>query len=140
MVVTPSELAALALARHQEPWNWTFQAAGLCLLCPALFFHSFLFLAAALIFLGAGFFRLQLGPPPDNRWFRLVHNALEWEKNWLAAPWNRYKIIRFAFVIGTSIALTLALWTREAAALALLLGFAVLARVAVENKQNGIDP
>lgn len=140
MIVTPSELVGLALARHREPWNWTLHFAALWLLCPALLFHSALFLAAALILSGAGFFRLGLGAPPDNRWFRFVRRCLEWEKNWIAAPWNRHKTGRFVFALAAAVAVVWALWTREPAALALIIGFAVLARVVAENRKNGIDP
>lgn len=140
MVVTPSALFALALARHREPWNWTLQSAGLACLFPTLFLHSYLFLAAALILFGAGFFRLGLDQPPDNRWFRFAARALEWEKNWMAAPWNRHKIGRFCFALLASACLIWALWTRELAVLTLAAGFAVLARVVAENKKNGIAP
>jgi hypothetical protein len=140
MIVTPSELVALALARHREPWNWTFHFAALGLLFPTLLFHSYLFLAAALILFGAGFFRLDLDVPPDNRWFRFVHRGLEWEKNWIAAPWNRHKTGRFAFALATAVITIWALWTREPAALALIVGFTVLAFVVAENKKKGIDP
>ncbi|MBG0790681.1 MAG: hypothetical protein H0S80_09315 [Desulfovibrionaceae bacterium] len=140
MAVTPSELLTLALARHREPWNRTLHAASLACLCPALFLHSYLLVAAALILLGAGFFRLGLGAPPDNRWFRFTARAVEWEKNWLAAPWNWSKIWRFCFAVIAATALVWALWTGDMAALALAVGFGVLVRVAVENKKNGINP
>lgn len=140
MPISPSELSALAQARRREPWNWTSQFVALAFLCPTLFFHSSLALAATLIFFGVGFFRLELPAPPDNRWFRFVHRAIEWEKNWLAAPWSWYKSWRFGFVLLAATAVARALWTRDLAMLALIAGFGVLARVARENKKNGIDP
>ena len=140
MVVTPSELVALALRRHMEPWNWSFQCAALCLFCLTLLFHSYLLLAAALILLGTGFFRLGLDDPPDNRWFQFVRRALEWEKNWIAAPWNWYKIRRFGFALTVAAITVWALWTSESAAIGLIVGFAVLARVVAENRGKGIDP
>ena len=140
MVVTPSELLSLALARHREPWNWTLQSAALACLCPALYFHSPLFLSATLVLFGVGFLRLEMGQPPANRWFRFVDRALVWERNWLAAPWNWPKTWRFCFVILAITAVGWALWASDLAALALAAGFGVLARVAAENKENGIDP
>lgn len=140
MVVTPSELFNLALSRHRQPWNWTLQFAALGLLCLTLLFHSFLFLAAAVIFFGTGFFQLGLDDPPENGWFRFVAAGVEWEKNWVAAPWNWHKIWRFGFVLLVSAALIWALWVREPAALAIFVGFAVLARVVFENKDGGIVP
>ena len=140
MTVTPSELASLALARHMEPWNWTLQFSALALLSPTLLFHSYLLLAATLILFGTGFFRLHLDDPPDNRWFRFVHQAQEWEKDWLAAPWNWYKIKRFVFAILVAAATVWALWTSEPAAIGLIVGFAVLTRLVAKNKQDGIDP
>lgn len=140
MPVTPSELASLALARHRKPWNWTFQAAALAGLCLTLLFRSYLLLAVSLILFGAGFFPLRLDEPPDNRWFRFVHRFLQWEKNWVAAPWNWHKIWRLGFAASATILIISALWIREPAALGLIVGFVVLARFVAENKADGIDP
>lgn len=140
MAFAPSDLAQLALRRHREPWNWTFHFTALCMLCTALLLHSSLLTAAALIFFGTGFFPLNLDPPPDNRWFRFVRRAVEKEKNWAAAPWNRHKTGWFCLGLAIVSIVIWALWVREPATLALLLGFAVLARVVEENRRGGIDP
>lgn len=140
MAVTPSQLFALAVSRHREPWNWTFHCAALVLFCLCLLAHSYLFLAASLILLGAGFFRLPLDPPPDNRWFRFTRRFLQWERNWSATPWTGRKIARLAFAVLAAAVTVWALWTREPAALALLAGFLVLSRVVSANREGGIDP
>lgn len=140
MVVTPAELAELALKRHREPWNWTIQFAALPLACLTFLTHSYLLAATTLILISAGFLHLKMDEAPDNRWFRFVHAAVEWEKNWIAAPWNWYKGLRFLFFLLVSALTIWALWTHELATLGLLLGFAVLVRVVRENKQDGIEP
>jgi len=140
MVVTPSSLFALALSRHRLPWNWSLHFGALVLFGLALLAHSYLLLAAACILLGAGFFELALGEPPDNRWFRFARRGVEWEKNWAAAPWNRVKWARLVFAVLLAGAVVWALWARELAALTLLAGFAVLAWVVRQNREKGIDP
>jgi hypothetical protein len=139
MVVTPSSLFALAVSRHRQPWNWSLHLAALILFGLALFAHGYLLLAASLILLGAGFFDLRLDGPPDNRWFRLVRSGVEWEKNWSAAPWNRVKWSRLLFAVLAAGLCVWALWARELAAVMLLAGFAVLAWVVRQNRENGID-
>ncbi|WP_419785670.1 hypothetical protein [Pseudodesulfovibrio sp.] len=137
---TSSGLAALALARHRSHWNWTLHLAGLVVLALSLLLHGPLTASAGLILLGAGFFSWPEPPHTDGRWQRFVRAGIEWEKDWIAAPWNRRKWIPFlaALLIGGYI--LWALWVRELASLALLIGFAVLLRVRKENKENGIDP
>jgi len=139
MAVTPAELFALALERHRQPWNWSFQFAAVWVFGLTLLFHSYLLLAVTLIFFGAGFFHLDLPPVPGNRWISFVKKGVEWEKNWIAAPWNLIKWKRFLFVVVVSGVLVWALWTREYAALGLILGFACLVKVMVDNKAAGID-
>ncbi len=140
MAVTPADLYSLALERHRQPWNWSLQFAALWLSGLTLLFHSYLLLATALIFSGTGFFRLSLPDPPENRWFAYVDRCVEWEKNWLAAPWNFYKWGRFLFVLALGSALIWSLWTRELAALGLVMGFVCLMRVRGANRTDGIDP
>jgi hypothetical protein len=140
MIVTPSSLFALAVSRHRQPWNWSLHFAALVLFGLTLFSHSYLMLAASLILLGVGFFELRLDGPPENRWFRFVSRGVEWEKNWSAAPWNRVKWSRLVFTVLVAGVAVWALWVRELAALMLLAGFAVLAWVVRQNRENGIDP
>jgi len=140
MAVTPSEIAALALARHRGPWNWTLHLAGLAVLCLSLLLHGPLTASAGLILLAAGFFRWPEPVRPQTRWLRFVHAAVEWEKDWVAAPWNRHKWLWFLLALLVSGYAVWALWTRELASLSLLAGFAVLWRVMRENKENGVDP
>jgi hypothetical protein len=140
MVVTPSSLFALAVSRHRQPWNWSLHCAALILFCLALLGHSYLTLAAALILLGVGFFELRLEEPPDNRWFRFERLGVAWEKNWGAAPWNRVKWLRLLLALSLIGFAAWALWVRELAGLMLLAGFAVLAAVVRQNRENGIDP
>lgn len=140
MTITPAHLFELAIERHRQPWNWTSQFTALGLFCLTLLLHSYLLLAATLIFFGAGFFRMQLPEPPNNRWFRFVTAAVEWEKDWIAAPWNWDKSWRFGLALIMTIAAIWAFWKQEPAAIALLICFAFLARVVFENKNAGIDP
>ncbi|WP_285906659.1 hypothetical protein [Pseudodesulfovibrio pelocollis] len=140
MTVTPSELFALALSRHRQPWNFTVQLAALACFALALLLHSFLLFAAGLILLGFGFFELDLPEMPQGRWRRLVHAAVEWEKNWSVLPWTFRKVARLCFVLLLTGLLIWALWTRDLAVLALFVAFAYLARVVAENRAGGIDP
>ncbi|MEF2232381.1 MAG: hypothetical protein V3571_15720 [Pseudodesulfovibrio sp.] len=140
MTVTPARLLDLALARHRSPWNWTVHCAAAVVLVLALPLHSALALSAGLVLFGAGFFRWPEPLRQGTRWLQFAHRAVEWEKDWIAAPWNRYKWSRFlGFLLVAGVA-AWALWTREPATLALLGGFAYLARVVRENRDGGIDP
>lgn len=140
MVVTPAQLFELALKRHQMVWNWTLHFAVLFGFALTLLLHSYLMLAATLIVFGAGFFELNMPQPPDNRWFRMVAEAIEWEKDWLAYPWNFDKWWRFLFVLLVACISIWALWMQEPLALGLLIGFAYLIKVVRENRDGGIDP
>ncbi|XXJ21286.1 hypothetical protein ACR42D_17460 [Desulfovibrio caledoniensis] len=140
MGVTPSSLFALAVIRHRQPWNWSLHCAALVLFCLTLLAHSYLMLAASLILLGAGFFELKLDEPPGNRWFKFARRGVEWEKDWSAAPWNRVKRVRLVFALLAAGFAVWALWVRELAGLMLVAGFAVLAWVVRQNRENGIDP
>lgn len=140
MVISPAELLALALARHQTPWNWTLHCVALFGFMLTLLFHSYLMLAVTLILFGAGFFDLGLPDSPDNRWLVFVRRRVEWEKDWIAYPWSFRKVSRFFFVLLLGCVLIWALWTGEPAALALFVGFAFLIKVLAENKAGGIDP
>ncbi|MCJ2165860.1 MULTISPECIES: hypothetical protein [unclassified Pseudodesulfovibrio] len=139
MAVTPSELFDLALVRHRQPWNWSLHCASMVLFCLTLLAHSYLLLASSMILFGTGFFSLNLGDPPQNRWFGFVAACVEWEKNWVAAPWNWVKWSRLLFVVCLAGAIAWVLWTRELAGIGLLVGFAALVRVVKENKDNGVD-
>lgn len=140
MTVTPSDIFRLALERHRMPWNWTLHAAAIFGFGLTLLLHSPLMLSASLILLGTGFFDIKMPEMPDGRWRRLVLSAVEWEKNWVAAPWNRYKWWRFLFVLAVSLMIIWALWTRDLAAIGLLVGFGYLIRVMRENIEGGVDP
>lgn len=140
MIVTPSSLFELAVRRHRQPWNWSLHFAALVLFGCALFGRSYLALAAATVLFAAGFFELNLGEPPEGRWFRWVRRCVERERNWAAAPWNLAKWWRLAVFLPVCGALAWALWVRELAALMLFVCFAVLLRVRRENRENGIDP
>ena len=83
-MVTPAELFRLALLRHHQPWNWSFQFVALWLFGLTLLLHSYLLLAATFIMLGTGFFQLHLSQNLENRWFSFVERGIEWEKNWIA--------------------------------------------------------
>lgn len=139
MVVTPSEILALALERHRRPWNWTLHCIGLLGLAVTMLLHSYLMLATSLILLGAGFFDFDLPEPRRNRWFAWVREAVEWEKDWVAYPWTFRKTWRFFFAILVAGITIWALWTREASVIGLLIGFAYLTRVVRENRDSGID-
>ena len=140
MVVTPSSLFALALARHRLPWNWSLHLAAQVLFGLTLLAHSYLLLAATLILFGTGLLELDLPEPPDHWWFRFVHRGVEWEKNWAAAPWNRVKWTRLLLTVLLCGVAVWALWVRELATLMLLAGFAALVRVMLQNRESGIDP
>ena len=140
MIITPAELFTLALKRHQQPWNWSLQFSALWLFGLTLLFHSYLLLAVTFIIVGTGFFQLNLPKNLENRWFSFVEEGIEWEKNWIAAPWNFYKWKRFLFVLFVAGVLVWALWSREYASLLLITGFAYLVKVMVENKSAGIEP
>ncbi|MUM77686.1 hypothetical protein GKC30_08575 [Pseudodesulfovibrio sp. F-1] len=140
MTVTPSELFALALSRHRQPWNFTVQLAALALFGLALLLHSFLVFAAGLILFGFGFFELPLPEMSDGRWRRVVQASVEWEKNWSVLPWTFAKWAGLCFVLLACCLLVWALWTRDLAVLALFVAFGYLARVVAENRAGGIDP
>jgi len=140
MFTTPTKLLELAIERHRKPWNWTIQFAGVSLLCLTLLAHSYLLLAASLILLGTGFLDLNMDDPPDNRWFKFVTAGVEWEKNWVALPWNFAKIFKFTLVMIILGALIWVLVVRELAAIGLFIGFVYLARVVIENKESGVEP
>jgi glucan phosphoethanolaminetransferase (alkaline phosphatase superfamily) len=139
MTVTPAELFALALERHQQHWNWSFQFVAALVFGLVLLFHSYLLLAVSLVLFGVGFFQLNLPPFEKKWWISFVKKGVEWEKNWIAAPWNLIKWRRFLFVLVATCVLVWALWIREYAALGLILGFAYLVKVKAENKAAGID-
>lgn len=138
--MTPSEIFALALKRHRKPWNWTLHFVGLIGFGLTLLLHSYLMFATSLILFGAGSFDLQLPVTSDNRWLRFVAKAIEWEKDWVAAPWNWYKTRRFLFVLAVVFVSIWALWTRDGVVLCLLVAFAYLLKVMKENIAGGIDP
>lgn len=140
MVATPSDIRDLALARHQQVWNWTAHFAALCFLGLTLLLHSYLLLAVTMALFGAGFFEMGLPPMKQCRWRRYVLRMVEWEKNWIAAPWNRVKWLRFLFVAAVAAVTVWALWTQSPPVLAVLAGFGYLARVVKENREAGIDP
>ena len=50
-----------------------------------------------------------------------------------SGPW-------FLLTLACALFTVWALWVRDPASLGLIAGFAVLARVARENRENGIDP
>jgi len=102
--------------------------------------HSSLLFAASLVLFGAGFFDLNLPEIPENRWIRFVSSAVEWEKNWVAAPWNWYKIRRFIICLFITGITLWALWTRDLAVLALIVAFGYLLHVRRDNIDGGIDP
>jgi len=140
MEVTPSQLFSLALKRHRIPWNWTVHFIGLIGFSLSLMLHSYLMFATSFIVLGAGFFELGLPQMRQGRWQRFVHDSVEWEKNWVAAPWNWRKIWRFIFVLTM---IFLSLWSliaQEPVAISLLLAFIYLLTIVRKNKEGGIDP
>lgn len=139
MLPSPKHIFSLALERHRQPWNWTFQFASLWLFGLALLFHSYLTLAASFILLGTGFFHIHV-PVPDNRWFAFVVRSVEWEKNWIGAPWNWYKLWRLIASLLIGGITVWALWTRALAALMLIIALAYLWQVMIENKDAGIEP
>jgi len=140
MVVTPSEIFELALERHRRPWNWTLHFAGLAGLALTLLLHSYLMLATTLIVMGAGFFELNLPPMKIGRWRRFATAGVEWERDWLAAPWNWRKIWRFGVFLIILIIVIVSLWMQEPVAVSLIIAFAYLAKVVRENIEGGIDP
>jgi hypothetical protein len=140
MTVTPNQILTLALRRHRIPWNWTFHFVSLGAFALTLLFHSYLMFAATTILFGAGFFDLQLPPMRDNRWHHFAHAGIEWEKNWIASPWNWSKVWRFLFVLTIACVTIWALWTQDAAVLALLTGYAVLMRSCAKILQAALIP
>lgn len=140
MAVTPSEILALAFERHRLPWNWTLHFAGLAGLALTLLLHSYLMFAATLIVMGAGFFELNLPPMKNGPWHRFVVAGVDWERNWLAAPWNWRKTWRFAVFLLVAAIIIVSLWAQEPVAVALIIAFAYLAKVVRENIEGGIDP
>ena len=140
MAVTPSELFDLALRRHRQPWGFTVHLAGLAGLGLTLLLHSALMLAASIVLLGVGFFRWPDPPHADNRWFKFVHRAVEWEKDWIAYPWTWRKWMWFLLFLGCALFTIWALWVQDPASLGLIAGFAYLAKVVRENREGGIDP
>lgn len=140
MAVTPSEILALAIERHRRPWNWTLHFAGLVGMALTLLLHSYLMFAVALITAGAGFFDLKLPPMTESRWKHFVNDGVEWEKNWIAAPWNWRKIWRFGFFLLVAAFSIWALWAQEPVAVSLILAFTYLLKVVRENKKGGVDP
>lgn len=140
MAVTPSDIFDLAIKRHREPWNWTLHFVGLCGFGMTMLTHSFLFFAASLIVFGAGFFELGLPPVKEGRWLRFARACIEWEKNWVATPWNWHKTWRFVVVMGVAAVAVWALWTRDMGLLLLFLGFGYLIRVMMDNRDGGVKP
>lgn len=140
MITTPSDLRKLALKRHRTTWNWTMHFAAIITFCLTLLLHSFILLACSLILLGTGFFKLNLPALKDNRWTRFVDHAVEWEKDWYAAPWNYHKTWRFVMALLLIALAAWALWTRDAVVLALFVGFGFLVYVVRDNKAGGIKP
>lgn len=140
MALTPTDILSLALTRHRLPWNWTAHFAALGVFAFTLLLHSYILLAVTLACFGAGFFELGLPDMKEGRWKRFVTRMVEWEKNWIAAPWNRGKWWRFLFVLMVAAVTVWALWTGNPPLLALLVAFAYLARVVKENKEAGVDP
>ncbi len=121
------------------PWNWTLHCASLFGFALTLLMHSYLMFAATVIIFGAGFFELRLPDLPENRWRRFVLSAVEWEKDWIAYPWTFRKWMRLLFVLLIGFVTVWALWTREPAALGMLMGGAYLVWVARDNKSGGVD-
>lgn len=140
MAVTPSEIFALALERHRQPWNWTLHFAALVGFLLTLVLHSYLMFAATVIVFGAGFFDLHMPLMQEGRWQRFMHDGVEWEKNWIAAPWNWRKTWRLLVVLGMIYTTIWAFWTREPVAISLIIAFIYLAKVVRENIEGGIDP
>lgn len=140
MTLTPKGLYQLAVTRHQQPWNWTFHFTALLCFALSLLTHSYLLFAACVILFGTGFFELSLSYFPRHRWWDFVYSGTEWEKNWIAAPWNARKWLRTAFVLLIVFWLIWSLWTREIISISLLIGFAVLLKISHDNKASGIDP
>lgn len=140
MATTPSEVFYLALARHQLVWNWTVHFAALCLFALTLLFHSYLLLAVSLACLGAGFFDMGLPEMKDGRWRRFVLGMIEWEKNWIAAPWIWLKWLRLICVTMVALLSIWALWTQNPPVLAVLGASGYLVHVVRDNKRRGVDP
>lgn len=140
MVTTPSDIRKLAIRRHQSTWNWTLHFAAVIGFCLTLLFNSYILLACSVILFGAGFFHLNLPVLKQTFWTRFVARAVEWEKNWIAAPWNFYKIWRFTVVLLLAAVIIWALWTSDAVVLALFAGFGFLIYVVRDNIAGGIKP
>lgn len=140
MVATPSDIRKLAIERHQSTWNWTMHFAAVIGFGLTLLFHSYILLACSTVLFGAGFFKPGLPVLRETRWTRFVARAVEWEKNWIAAPWNSYKIWRFTVVLLLATIAIWALWTGDAVVLALFVGFGFLVHVVRDNMAGGIKP
>lgn len=140
MATTPAEVFALALARHRLLWNWTAHFAALCLFAFTLLFHSYVLLAVTLALFGAGFYELGLPEMKDGRWRQFVLRMIEWEKNWIAAPWIWGKWWRFLFICSVVLVVVWALWTGNPPVIMVLISFAYLSHVVRENKKRGVDP
>lgn len=140
MAVTPSELFALAVVRHRQPWNLTLHLAGVGAFALALLLHSYLLLAMALILGGAGFVAYDVGEPPDNGWFRFTAGLVRWERDWASLPWTWRKISRVGLALLLAGVTVWALWVRELATIGLLIGAAALAWVVRDNREKDSWP
>ncbi|WP_022661146.1 hypothetical protein [Paucidesulfovibrio longus] len=127
--------------RHQIPWNWLVQALGGLLLLLAFWQRGAVEAWAGAGLILAGALDFHLPPFPENTWAaRLVWRMIRAEVVWINSPWNRRKRIGAVYLTLGSILVLLAFWASSLPGLGLTVGFLVLLRVRVANKDAGIDP
>lgn len=127
--------------RHQIPWNWLVQVLGGSLLLLALWQRSAVEAWAGAGLILAGTLDFRLPPFPEKTWTaRLVRRMIRAEVVWINRSWDRRKRIGAVYLTLGSILVLLAFWANSLPGLGLTLGFLVLLRVRIANKDAGIDP
>lgn len=138
-MIRPRDLMDTALSRHRQPWNFTMQAFALPCIILALAFHSGLWLASAIIFIGVGFLVLPLPPMRPGRWRRMIDKAIALEVRLLNTPSNKKKIAKTTVFTLVLLLGAWALWAGELLWISFVVGLAAVYRAYVYNKSTGIS-
>ncbi len=138
-MITPRDLLDLALVRHRQPWNMSFQLAGCAFLVPALLLHSAILVSLGLILVGVGFMNLRLAPMRPGRWHRVLDSVVAAEVRWLNTPMNARKFFRTVVVLGLFTVAVWALWAGDMAMLSLLVAMWAVYLAYRYNRTTGID-
>lgn len=138
-MLSPQDLMDIALRRHRQPWNMTFQIIGMAFCIPALLFHSSICFSIALIFMGLGFMKLRLAPMPYGRWRNMLDHIVAAEVRWLNTPKTIGTWLRTVFILALLIFIMWALWVQDIATISLIIAVWAVYLAYCYNKTTGID-